>query len=158
MKVIKAYPPNFSVLAKRFPIKGKPGILYAWGDTLYNPSGVKVTPWIMSHEEVHGGRQKRSGLDAWWDNYMKIPGYRLYEELLAHQAEWQAFLRYSNEPSSPYLDLIATRLSSPLYGSMVAYEDARLAIKASGSIPDAILKKICGADRYCDTCEERCQW
>lgn len=129
MRVIKAYPPNFAALAKHFPIKGKQGILYAFGDTLYNPSGVKVTPWIMAHEEVHGMRQQDEGmfLDRWWDEYISYPDFRLKEELLAHQAEMRMFQAHNSGFGVwvHYLNNIATRLSSPLYGSLLSFEEAK---------------------------------
>lgn len=127
MKVIKAYPPNFAELAKHFPIKGRPGILYAFGDTLYNPSGVKVTPWIMAHEEVHGKRQWEFGLPAWWATYITHPEWRLKEELLAHQAEMRMFQAHNSGFGVwvHYLNNIATRLSSPLYGSLLSFEEAK---------------------------------
>lgn len=139
MKVIKAYPPNFSTLAKAFPIKGRPGILYAFGDKLYNPSGVKVTPWIMAHEEVHSQRQsimfgmvelshdkKAVARDQWWKRYINEPKFRLEEELLAHRAEWQSYTDHNiSSGVEKYLDLLSTRLSSPLYGSMISHNDAQ---------------------------------
>lgn len=130
MKIIKAYPPNFSLLSKHFPIKGKPGILYAWGDVLYNPSGVKVTPWVMAHEEVHGMRQLPMGLDNWWKWYIGDSPFRLAEELLAHRAEWQSFkTEHVFDPGVfrilNYLNTISTRLSSPLYGSLLSFEEAK---------------------------------
>lgn len=127
MKVIKAFPPNFVQLSKHFPIKGKPGILYAYGDVLYNPSGVKVTPWIMAHEEVHGMRQQDEGmsLGEWWDSYINYDDFRLKEELLAHRAEWQTYKSVHDWSSGYYLDTISTRLSSPLYGSLLSFEEAK---------------------------------
>jgi hypothetical protein len=125
MKVIRAYPPNFSELAKVFPIKGKPGILYAWGDRLYNPSGVKVTPWILAHEETHGSQQMHFGLDEWWWNYINKADFRRIEEVLAHRYEW---LAYSGPDPDAYLDMMSKRLSSPLYGRLLTYDAARRAI------------------------------
>jgi hypothetical protein len=127
MKIIKAYPPHFNALAKRFPIKGKPGILYAWGDTLYNPSGIKVTPWILAHEELHGRRQMAAGLKAWWFDYMTSVVFRYEEELLAHRAEWVAY--QGGEPSK-YLQAISERLASKLYGLEITPEQAKEAILA----------------------------
>lgn len=133
MKVIKAYPPNFATLAKAFPIKGRPGILYAFGDKLYNPSGVKVTPWIMAHEMVHGERQQDEGmyLEKWWDEYINYPDFRLKEELLAHRAEWKEYQKYVTAGGT-YLDAISTRLSSPLYGSLLSFEEAKRRIANGG--------------------------
>jgi hypothetical protein len=125
MKVLKGYPPNFAALAKVFPIKGKPGILYAWGDKLWNPSGVAVTPWIMAHEMVHGDRQLGMGLEQWWQRYIDSAVFRYDEEILAHQAEWNA---YTGPDAARYLDLISARLASPLYGHLLTYYEAREAI------------------------------
>lgn len=139
MKIIKAYPPNFSPLKKAFPfIVGRPGILYAWGDRIYNPSGVKVQPWLLAHEEVHG-RQQTSGpynevldvLDVleWWDSYINLPAFRLKQEIEAHRVEWKAYLSTFPENSPfdpcPYLERMAERLSSPLYGNMISKAEAK---------------------------------
>lgn len=136
MKVIKAFPPNWIEIAKVFPVKGKQGILYAYGDRLYNPSGVTVTPWIMAHEEVHGRRQLGEEGDEtmdvvrWWDNYLAYEDFRFNEELLAHQAEYKTYrIMNGARLTNSYLDLMAKRLSSPLYGSMVSYEEALRRIK-----------------------------
>lgn len=130
MKVIRAFPPNFSAIAKVFPIKGKPGILYAWGDTIYNPSDVKVTPWIRDHEEVHGKRQMSigflySGTERWWTNYLVSPQFRLEEELLAHQAEYRSYVEHNSGGYGSYLDTVAHRLSSALYGNLITFHGAR---------------------------------
>lgn len=129
MKIIKAYPPNWTELTKHFPIKGKQGILYAWGDTLYNPNGVPVTPWIMAHEEVHGWRQNHgwTAVDKWWERYVNDNAFRFTEELDAHKEEWRQFA-WAHEIERTrlsYLDLISKRLSSPLYGSLVSYDEAK---------------------------------
>lgn len=130
MKVIRAYPPNFSQIAKVFPVKGRPGILYAYGDRIYNPSGVEVTPWIMAHETVHSMRQGREDTTQdWWCQYLIDTEFRLQEELLAHQAEWRTYahvMQATGEGTKEgYLNLIAGRLASPLYGSLVTKAEAR---------------------------------
>lgn len=121
VKVIKAYPPILKELRKTFPaIIGRPGILYAYGDILYNPSGVKITPWLLAHEEVHSGRQELAGLDWWWTKYQKDKRFRLEEELLAHRAEWKTYkAAHPDRVASLYLQYMGERLSSPLYGSMI---------------------------------------
>lgn len=123
MKPIRAYPPNWTRIAAVFPVKGKQGIIYAYGDRLYNPSGVALTPWIIAHELVHGTRQ---GKDAavWWDRYLTDKDFRLEEELLAHIAEYKEYLKHHDDAKYNYLDTIARRLSSPLYGSMLTLGQA----------------------------------
>lgn len=125
MKVIRAYPPNFAQIAAAFPIKGMPGIIYAYGDRIYNPSGVSTPAWIMAHEETHGAQQKLGdGYDvkAWWDRYIADPTFRLEQEIPAHRAEWKAYKGFM--PDKTYADRIAVRLSSRLYGNLISKERA----------------------------------
>jgi hypothetical protein len=127
MRVLRAFPPNFTHIAKVFPfIRGKQGILYAYGDTLYNPSGVPVTPWIAAHEAIHMARQKAQGVTDWWGSYLTNPTFRLDEEVLAHRAEWATFklTKYSDNQKARYLTQMAERLSSPLYGGLVLEHEA----------------------------------
>lgn len=134
MKVIKAFPPNFAQIASVFPVKGMQGIIYAYGDRIYNPSGVNMEPWIVAHEEVHGGQQASGeGYEPakWWDHYIADPEFRLAQELPAHRAEWQEYLRvlgFTMASREKALERMAIRLSSPLYGSMVTKEWAEQAI------------------------------
>lgn len=126
MRIVRAFPPNFKRLIEHFPIQGKPGILYAFGDVLYNPSGVKIPKWVMRHEEVHGKQQNIDGVADWWDRYILNPAFRLDEELLAHRAEWQSYQGYfkAKHARNTYLHKIAVRLSSPLYGNLIDYDRA----------------------------------
>lgn len=133
MKIIRAYPPNFGAIKKAFPyVAGRPGILYAWGDRIYNPTGVSIVPWVRDHEQVHGESQMRLGssVKSWWDLYLHDPQFRLQEEILAHQQEWQTYQKTKGTTwGEDYLYLIAKRLSSPLYGSMTTYDEAVKAIQ-----------------------------
>lgn len=131
MKIIKAFPPNWSKLKRAFPITGRQGIIYAWGDTIYNPSGGVLPPWIVRHEEVHGERQRNYGCDGaacacnpvteWWDRYVADARFRLSEEILAHRVEWQ---QYSGPYRDHYLGHMAERLSGSLYGNMLTFDEA----------------------------------
>lgn len=126
-RVIKAYPPNFNELAKTFPIKGKPGIIYAYGERIYNPSGVVIRPWVIAHETVHCTRQLLYGLANWWIDYAMYKTFRLEEEVLAHKREWTEITNssMSQRDKSRYLAMMVERLSGPLYGSMVSQQEAR---------------------------------
>jgi len=59
------------------------------------------------------------------------PEFRFQEELAAHRAEYRTLKRISNGLAKKHLHFIASRLSSPLYGSVVTLQQARKAIKAS---------------------------
>lgn len=136
MKIIKAFPPNYAAIAQRFPVKGKQGILYAWGNRIYNPSGIDVLPWILAHESVHGQRQCMifdygveidTAVKAWWKRYLAEPVFRLDEEIAAHRAEWTVYSanRSGKVERQWYLDMMVARLSGPLYDNMITPSAAR---------------------------------
>lgn len=131
MKIIRAFPPIYNTLIEHFPIKGKPGILYAWGDRIYNPSGVTVPEWLIAHEEVHGERQcgdciGSDSIIAWWQRYIYEPAFRLNEEVPAHQKEWQVVngMKIPEDTKERYLAMMAHRLSGPLYNHMITDSEA----------------------------------
>jgi len=130
MKIIRAYPPIYSTLVTHFPIKGKQNILYAWGDTIFNPSGHPVPQWLHDHEAVHGQRQLAIAAAApfsapiyrWWDQYIMDTQFRLSEEILAHRAEWKSFVKHNLTlgKQEDYLRGMVERLSGPLYGKVIS--------------------------------------
>lgn len=129
MKIIVAYPPMFEKIAAAFPQARNPGVVFSWGDWLYNPSGDEIQPQIKAHEAVHGQRQGETEekIRAWWDAYIGDPAFRLEEELLAHRAEFRAVKGWEKDrrDRARELDAIARRLSSPLYGRLLTYNQAR---------------------------------
>lgn len=142
MKIIKAYPPNYVQIRTAFPqVVGRQGILYAWGDRIYNPSGVNLPWWLKEHEEVHGSRQshvfhpqntalgtewENDAIRTWWDKYITDPNFRLWEEILAHRAEWEVYssLYVNRAQQKTYLASMAERLSGPLYNNMIGLAEA----------------------------------
>lgn len=129
LKIIKAYPPNYVALTKAFPIKGRKGILYAWEDRIYNPSGVPVPAPLLIHEGVHCVQQTEIGVEQWWKQYIENPEFRFYEEALAHMAEWKTYQENTPEFKDRHaylqrhLRLIAQRLSSDLYGNLMTFDE-----------------------------------
>lgn len=115
MKIIKAFPPNYSTLVKAFPIRGR-SVIFAWGDRIYNPAGIVIGSELLAHEAVHGRRQQEAGIDAWWERYIAEPRFRFDEEVLAHVAEVRAGGR---------LDDVAEKLASPIYGRLIDAASAR---------------------------------
>ena len=125
MKIIKAFPPNWLTLRKVFPISGRQGIIFAYGDRIYNPSGVPLEEWVLAHEGEHCKRQNAQGVGSWWDAYIANPKFRLEEEVLAHCVEWKTISDYL-PPSAceRHFARMVERLSSPLYGNLVTKEEA----------------------------------
>lgn len=134
------YPPLIDEIDAAFHVRGKP-IVFSWGDTIYNPAGGQIAPQIIAHEQVHGERQVAypnalgyagglSSIVAWWSRYIADPAFRLEEEIPAHIREYEVYSRgTSRHDRRFYLTHVAHKLSSPLYGSLISYFDAKTLIK-----------------------------
>lgn len=127
-------PPNFEDILKVFGRECcKPGVLFTYGNTLYNPSRVPVPPSLIMHEEVHSRRQLSimMGPELWWSNYLTDKSFRYEEELIAHQVEYlKAVEGAGRDVRRRYLAVISERLASPLYGRMTTKDRAKAAILA----------------------------
>lgn len=137
MRVVKALPPNFEEIDAAFAVRGQP-ILFAYGDTIYNPAGVDVPAELHAHEEVHGERQLTAGVDLWWKRYIVEAEFRLAEELPAHVAEYRALCRLHRGRWVSERNMrrtiaahVARKLASPLYGNLLTTESAKKAILAA---------------------------
>lgn len=113
MKVLCIYPPNYRVINDAMNVRGKRAI-FCYGNTIFNPSRIKITTQLLAHEGVHSAQQGRDP-SAWWLRYLADVDFRLNQEVPAHRAELAA---------GGDLDEIAQRLSSALYRNMVDYEGA----------------------------------
>lgn len=129
MTVVIDKPPLFDEIDAVFPVAGRP-ILFAFGDRIYNPMGVTISEPLMLHEAVHGGQQGDDPL-AWWRKYLTDRRFRIDMEIPAHQAEYAEFCKTapSRHHRQVYLKHRAKTLSGPLYGNVMSFENAKLAMK-----------------------------
>lgn len=111
-----------------FHIANRP-VIFTWGDTIYDPMSVGVTPELKAHEGVHFSRQTNDPekIRAWWQQYLVDPAFRLDEELPAHRAEYKTFRALHRDPNARIRALyhIAAKLSGPLYGNLISDSKAR---------------------------------
>lgn len=118
----------FEEIDAAFHVKGKL-VLFAWGDTIYNPRNAEVSSALKCHEGVHGQRQKAhpGGVEGWWRRYIEDPQFRIDEELPAHRAEYKASIQHVRDRNERYraLAFIAEKLASPLYGRLLTPSAAR---------------------------------
>jgi hypothetical protein len=115
--IIIARPPNFERILAAFPDADKHGVLFAFSDAIYNPSGVTIPHALLAHEGIHLIRQRNGETaDTWWEKYLTDDEFRYREELEAHVGEYDS--------QAPNLDrnfraklLMSTahRLIAPLY-------------------------------------------
>jgi hypothetical protein len=115
--IITERPPNFDRILAAFPDADKPGVLFAYGEHVYNPSDVQIPDALVVHEGVHQVRQLRITPERWWEMYITETEFRYNEELLAHVAEYRA--RANGFRDRNYLAMLlsvtAIRLIAPLY-------------------------------------------
>lgn len=125
----------FEEIAAAFPIAGRRDVIFSWGDRIYTPGGVQLTPALKAHEAVHGRRQGDTddAIRGWWRRYLDDPIFRLAEEVVAHRAEYQEICGRTKDRNvlARELHAIAGRLASPLYGLALPYSQARHAIVAA---------------------------
>lgn len=128
MRIVIGFPPNIESILEVFPITGSE--IFAYGDTIYNPSGASLTPALIAHEGVHS-RQQGDDVEGWWDRYLVDEKFRFQQELEAHQQEYKTFSHFHRDRNTRfhYLAAIAKRLAGKLYGSLVSAKDARKLIK-----------------------------
>lgn len=132
MNIVSGKPPNFADIVAVFPEAKRKGVVFAYGDTIYINGAAYLSPELRSHEGAHLERQKANGPDAWWSRYLTDQAFRLEEEIIGHRAEYQTarnLMKDRNRLAAAF-DTIAKRLSSPLYGNMISYSEARRMILA----------------------------
>ena len=127
MKIAFSYPPNFRKIVKVFPAARGHGVIYTYGDTIFNPGRVDIPPSLLAHEEVHSKRQGTNPdiIEEWWNRYLVDKQFRFDEELLAHQEEFRWYINSSLKEKRVALNYIARRLSSPLYGKLTDIKQAK---------------------------------
>lgn len=115
----------------KFGVRGR-AIIYAWGDTIYNPLGVLVGRELVAHEALHGARQCLTGIEEWWRRYIASDDFRLEEEVLAHRAEYEALLAEHGADRSTrrrMMHHVVVRLTHPVYQYKLAAGEARRRLK-----------------------------
>ena len=121
-----AYPPNYREIVKHFPAVASSRCLFAWGEDVFNPHNMRLTPSLKAHEAIHGRRQLEykhhlygTGVRGWWEQYLTDPKFRLREELYAHRMEYltaAAVDVLNRQQRRGLLKQISKKLTSPIYG------------------------------------------
>lgn len=125
MNIVIARPPLFDEINAAFNVAGK-DVFYCFGPDLYNPGGVDIPPAIIAHERIHS-LQQGDDVTGWWRKYIADAAFRLAQEIPAHQREFEfiCFHGANRKHRRGYLDSIARRLSGPLYGRMISFDEAK---------------------------------
>lgn len=128
MKIEKATPPNYAMIARVFGGSAIENACFTYGDTCYNPKGGELSPDLIAHEEQHVKQQENPA--AWWDQYLVDVRFRLEQEVEAYQAQYRyAVDHYDRGTRRRLLLRISKDLSGPLYGKIVDRETAQKLIQ-----------------------------
>lgn len=130
MKIEKELPPNITDIEKVFPgvtRRSMGGIFFAYGNTIYNPSGKIIAPELLAHEMVHSIQtEARGGPECWWEMYLEDTDCRREWEIEAHRVEYEYVQLHSNRAfRRRAAKLISARLAGPLYGNLMTTATAR---------------------------------
>jgi hypothetical protein len=129
MKMFLTIPPNFEDIKKAFTLPEDMHVFFTYGDAIYNPSAIQISPDLIRHEETHIEQQNASTEVAvlWWQRYLKDPVWRIEQEAEAYGAQY-AFMCQGHKDRNyraRYLHGIATHLSSEMYGKAIDFQGAR---------------------------------
>lgn len=121
MKIELRRPPNFEYIHAHFPNAEKVGVIFAFGNTIYNPSGVMLSSALVAHEATHSLQQEEiGGPEIWWGFYIEQAEWMIGQELDAYRIEYREFAKTNNRASRHrFCRSCATRLASPLYNSQI---------------------------------------
>lgn len=132
MKVVMNYPPNIEEIKKAVTVNRY--TVFTYGDTLYAPFSSQISDHLMVHEETH--MKQQTNPEEWWARYLKDVRFRAEQELEAYHNQYEYFK--SRVPDfmkrMAFLMRLAEDLASPMYGSIMSFEEAKKAIE-SGKLP-----------------------
>jgi hypothetical protein len=124
MKFSYEKPPNWELLTAHFPVDWNT-VIVTYGDTIHSKEKIHFLKEM--HELIHTQQQTKMDKDVWWDKYIKDKEFRLYQELEAYANEiaWAKKVIQDRNEKQRYLHQIYIDISSPMYGNMVSFSEAK---------------------------------
>lgn len=130
MKIVNEFPPNYQLIREVFRNCDEFKPIFSYGDIIYNPYNINVTPDLEVHEEVHM-KQQGEDVEGWWNRYLIDKDFRLKQEIEAYgtQFHWvkskiqnRILVEWSKEK-------MAQALSGDMYGNLLSYGEAESKIR-----------------------------
>ena len=133
MKILNQNPPNIDLILAA-GLKPSKDTVFCYGDTIYNPSGKKLSPDIEHHESIHARQQKDIGIDEWWRRYLSDKDFRLSQEIEAYGEQYKFAQKYVKDTKLLRwaLENMAYALSGEEYGNLISYGEAESKIRNYG--------------------------
>lgn len=111
------------------------GVIYTYGDTIYNPSGNELPDHLIEHEKTHM-RQQNGDPDAWWSRYLMDEHFRIREEAEAYGRQYRYLCSRIKDRNRRAIILndLSRHLASPVYGSVITHHGAMKLIRESAHL------------------------
>ena len=113
-------------------------VVFAYGDTIYVPSGRELVDHVIAHEGVHCERKTEyeGCLDAWWNRYVDDAYFRIQEETEAYVVQYRFICKQTQdrEQRNKFLIAFSSDLSGPMYGNIIGRGAAYRMIKDKANI------------------------
>lgn len=134
MKIIIAKPPIWEEANKLFKLQELGlGVIFTYGDIIYNPFNIFVTTDLVAHESVHAEQQQHNETCAklWWKRYIEDPEFRIQQESAAYHAQYKCLCKQHKDRNvrARKLYMLADQLSGPIYGNSVTHSEAMARIR-----------------------------
>lgn len=138
MQVSFEKPPVWEEANKLFKLDGRTGVVFTYGDTIYNPWKVNIPQDLIEHEKTHAKQQNWSTDEAkiWWEKYIADPEFRIQQEVEAYGRQYR-FLCKTNKDRNKRARILwelAEMCSGPLYGNAVSFNEAMNRIRKSSGV------------------------
>lgn len=120
MKIKNEKPPIWASVRTLLDFDEKTTI-FTYGDTIYNPANLNITPDLIVHESVHEIQQKGIlGPPRWWKKYLHNQQFRFEQELEAYRAQYAYYRGVVKDRNRlvTHLRQLAVALTGPMYGNL----------------------------------------
>lgn len=130
MQILNERPPIYDAILAN-GMHPHDGVIYAYGDIIYNPSGIAISQDLIEHEQTHS-KQQGNDPDAWWGRYLIDPYFRIEQEAEAYAIQYKFLCTAIKDRNQRFRILmsIASILSGPLYGSVIKRDAAFRIVKS----------------------------
>lgn len=136
MKIINENPPEKLLNAiVENGMHPHPGVIFTYGDIIYNPNGADIPDHLITHEKTHCDQQGNDP-DAWWGRYLTDQYFRVEQESEAYARQFAHICVKVKDRNHRYRILIdlASILSGPIYGNIIGQQNAMQMIKSKSNV------------------------
>ena len=127
MQVVNNWPPNIAKIKTFAEIF--PGVVFTYGNIIYNPFNVEIQSDLMVHEQVHMNQQGEFP-EEWWNRYCRDIDFRLRQEVEAYGEQYLFIKKHvGTKRMKSVLFKMADALSSALYGKIIDFQKAEQLIR-----------------------------